>query len=276
MLWDNQYLYIGAELEEPHLWATLKQRDTIIFYDNDFEVFIDPDGDTHQYYEIEINALGTLWDLMLIKPYRDGGPAISAWDVRGIKTGIQLQGTLNDPSDIDQKWTVEMALPMSILRQNIPGKKLPEDGEQWRINFSRVQWDLVVEAGNYHKKINPENGKPFPEHNWVWSPQGAINMHMPEMWGYVQFSQQPVGSADLATVDFIEKPQEKIKWELRKLYYQLRALREEQGIFQRIDVPEAATLELTTPQYLISWPVQDGIWLINHEGKVWRTQMSDH
>ena len=56
MLWDDQYLYIAAELKEPNLWATLTKRESIIFRDNDFEVFIDPDGDTHNYYEIEINA----------------------------------------------------------------------------------------------------------------------------------------------------------------------------------------------------------------------------
>lgn len=31
--------------------------------DNDFEVFLDPDGDNHNYYEIEINAHNTVWDL---------------------------------------------------------------------------------------------------------------------------------------------------------------------------------------------------------------------
>jgi hypothetical protein len=25
------------------------------------------------------------------------------------------------------------------------------------------------------------------EDNWVWSPQGLINMHVPEMWGRVRF-----------------------------------------------------------------------------------------
>jgi len=156
MLWDSEYIYIGAELEEPHLWGTLKQRDTIIFHDNDFEVFIDPDGDTHQYYEIEVNVLGTIWDLMLIKPYRDKGPAMSAWDIQGMQLGIQLDGTLNDPSDTDKKWTIEMALPWSILKQNAPGKKRPSSGDQWRINFSRVQWDAIGKRGTRFQ------ASPFP------------------------------------------------------------------------------------------------------------------
>jgi len=43
---------------------------SIIFHDNDFEVFLDPDGDNWMYYEIEVNAAGQVWDLMLVKPYR--------------------------------------------------------------------------------------------------------------------------------------------------------------------------------------------------------------
>src|SRR5262245_48268932 len=62
MLWDDEYFYFGADLQEPEIWATLTARDSVIFQDNDFEVFIDPDGDTHAYYELEINALATVWD----------------------------------------------------------------------------------------------------------------------------------------------------------------------------------------------------------------------
>lgn len=53
MLWDDEALYVAAELEEPHLWATLKEHDAVIFHDNDFEVFLDPDGDNHLYGELE-------------------------------------------------------------------------------------------------------------------------------------------------------------------------------------------------------------------------------
>ena len=77
MLWDDECFYIGAQLEEPRIWATLTERDSVIFHDNDFEVFIDPDGDNHNYYEVEVNALNTVWDLRLPKPYRDGGEAIN-------------------------------------------------------------------------------------------------------------------------------------------------------------------------------------------------------
>lgn len=193
MLWDDEHLYIGAELEEPHVWATLTQRDAVIYNDNDFEVFIDPDGDTFNYYEVEINALGTVWDLFLSEPYRDGGKAMTEWDIEGLRSAVSVRGTMNDPADQDEGWVVELALPWSALAQHAPENRRPRGGERWRINFSRVQWRLDVREGAYTKTLDTNTGKPLPEQNWVWSPQGAVNMHMPEMWGVVEFSEQPAG-----------------------------------------------------------------------------------
>jgi hypothetical protein len=51
---------------------------SIIFHDNDFEVFIDPDGDNWMYYELEVNARGQVWDLQLIRPYRWDGRITAA------------------------------------------------------------------------------------------------------------------------------------------------------------------------------------------------------
>ena len=217
MLWDDRYFYIGAYLEEPHVWATLKDRDSIIFQDNDFEVFIDPDGDTHNYYELEMNALNTVWDLLLVRPYRDGGPAVHSWDIQGLMTGVHVMGTLNDPSDRDKAWTVEIALPFAVLKECIPGKpERPEDGDQWRVNFSRVEYQLDVVKGAYVKAKNAGTGRPLPEDNWTWTPQGVVNIHYPEMWGHVQFSTKTPGKGK---EKFVRRPEEKVKWALRKVYY---------------------------------------------------------
>jgi hypothetical protein len=229
MLWDDTYLYIGAYLEEPNVWATLTERDSIIFEDNDFELFIDPDGDTHDYYELEINALNTIWDLLLIKPYRDGGPAVHAWDIKGLKTAVYVNGTLNDPSDKDKAWTVEMAIPFDVLKECIPGKpERPRPGDQWRMNFSRVEYALNVENGKYVKAKDPVSGRELPEDNWTWVPQGVVNIHYPEMWGYVQFSDKKAGTGG---DKFSDHPEEKVKWALRKIYYRERAIYDDRGIF---------------------------------------------
>ena len=171
MLWDDQYLYIAAEMEEPNVKATLTQHDSVIFHDNDFEVFIKPLPGSESYYEFEINALNTGWDLFLDKPYLKGGKADNSWDIPNLKTAVSVEGTLNNPNDHDQGWTVEIAYPWRAFQLRQPEVHQPTPATTWRINFSRVEWMA---------------GHPR-EDNWVWSPQGVINMHIPEHWGYLHF-----------------------------------------------------------------------------------------
>lgn len=185
--WDSTALYIGAELEDPDLWGTLTTRDAVIYHDNDFEWFIDPDGDTERYFELEVNALGTIWDLFLTRPYRKGGRAVNAWDIAGLRSAVALDGTLNDPRDRDHGWSVEMAIPWEAFADSGRTRVPPVPGSEWRINFSRVQWHLDVVDGMYRTRRG-QDGKPLPEQNWVWSPQGEVNMHIPEHWGIVTFT----------------------------------------------------------------------------------------
>jgi len=187
MLWDDQFLYIAAELEEPHVWATLTNHDSVIFHDPDFEVFIDPTGRTQPYYEFEMNALNTTWDLRLDKPYMYNGKANDAWEIVGARSAVHIRGTLNQPSDIDKGWTIEIAFPWAAFTEPARSVNSPREGDQWRISFSRVEWQTVVINGAYQKI--PKT----PENNWVWSPQGVVDMHRPEMWGIVQFTGRPPG-----------------------------------------------------------------------------------
>ena len=281
MLWDDEYLYFAAELEEPHIWATYTERESVIFHENDFEVFIDPDGDSHHYYEYEINALGTDWDLMLVKPYRDGAPAMNSWNINGLKKAVHLYGTINQPDDKDQKWTVELAFPWSTLKEAAPHGQKPKDQDQWRVNFSRVQWQLEVKDGEYVKKINPETNKPYPEFNWVWSPQGVIAMHQPETWGYVQFTDQQVGKEK---VEFTVHQDEEIKWLLRQLYFEQRTYKEQHKRYTRHirRLKSSAFLEpyglrakvhKTYHGYEITLMKPDSpqVWQVRADGKIWKS-----
>jgi hypothetical protein len=179
--WDETAVYFSAELEEPHLWSTLIQRDSIIYHDNDWEIFIDPDGDSLEYGEFEINTLGTEMDLLMSHPYRDGGTYDLTWDMEGIRSAVSCDGTINDPCDTDMQWTIEVAIPWSVFESLTDRSCPPEPGETWFINFSRVQWQLDIIDGAYSKR--PDT----PENNWTWSAQHAIDMHIPSRWGLVTF-----------------------------------------------------------------------------------------
>lgn len=234
MMWDDEALYIAAQLDEPNVWATLKEHDAVIFYDPDFEVFIDPDGDNHMYAELELNALNTTWDLLLNMPYKDGGKPINAWEILGLKTAVAVDGTLNDPTDVDKGWTVEIAWPWKGLQELSTAKFPPVDGDRLRIDFSRVEWDVVVKDGKTQKV--PKR----PEHNWVWSPQGVINMHRPETWGEALFSTQPIGS-----VTYKQDPARTYKTLLHSVYYAQKAYHDKNGTF----ATELAQLDLAGEGY---------------------------
>ncbi len=246
MAWDNTALYVCANLVEPHVWATLTERDAVIYHDDDFEIFLDPDGDNHLYYELEVNALNTVWDLLLIKPYRDGAPAVNAWDIAGLETAVQVNGTLNDPSDKDQGWTVEIAIPWTSLRECAGRAAVPPlPGDRWRVNFSRVDWDLEVVDGQYVKLEHPE-------HNWVWSPQGLIAMHYPERWGIVEFYETAAAarSAQVTAGDA-----EHAAAALMQVYYEQRDFEEREHHYA--DNPDV--LDLDAPGVdtsLFDWPPQ--------------------
>lgn len=276
MLWDDNYLYIAAELKDEHVWAYLTERDQIVFFDNDFEVFIDPENTTHRYFEIEINSRNTIFDLFLPKPYRAGSGALFAWGGTGLKHAVHIYGSLNNPNDKDEGWTVEMAIPFRDLTiGNTPN--VPKNGDVWRLNFSRVQWETEIDGNKYVKKKDA-TGKGLPENNWVWSPQGIIDMHAPERWGYIEFSKDEAPKLPKFKMPYSEL-QRQYLW---LVFYKQQQYRSKNGVFAKtlkdlgisnsptVDgVKNKLSMESTSSQY--SAVISDGQSVsirINDEGYI--------
>lgn len=196
MLHDDDYLYVHAQLEEPHVWGSIHTRNAVIFNDPDFEIFIDPDGDNHDYYEFEVNALGTTWQLSLPSPYRTGAQPRDPDELDGLRVAVAVDGPINDPTTENDGWSVEVALPLAALQRFAPSIHFPpREGDVWRVNLSRVQWPYVVEGGRYRKADGAR------ENNWVWSPQGVVDMHRPSTWGCVRFARVAGGVPGPAAPD---------------------------------------------------------------------------
>ncbi len=272
-LWDEEALYIGAELEDDTIFATVKERDEIIFVDNDFEIFLSPKHTSHRYYEIEFNAANVVWDLLMEKPQRDCVHRIISWDVRGLESAVYVDGVLNGPPEGNRSWSLEVKIPWFSLRECgtdecLPSHIVPDLGEVWRMNFSRVEWDTDYRDGKYVKHTDA-SGKPLPEHNWLWSPTGVIDAHMPEMWGYLVFTEKgepyPLPEEDAA------------RWVLRKLYYREHAYCCREGRFTE-DVAllmggEGADMRLSayvTPSMFEGIATYRGrTWHIRQDGYIW-------
>ncbi len=274
MLWDDEALYVAAELTDDTIWANVTERDALIFVDNDFEVFLAPQDSSHRYYEIELNAANAVWDLLMDKPQRDDVRRIIAWDVQGLESAVKIDGALNDPSADNRGWSFEMKLPWFSLRECgsnecYPTHFAPDIGEIWRLNFSRVEWDVDVVGGKYVKRTD-SHGEPLPEHNWVWAPTGVIDIHMPEMWGYLLFTRDGE--------DYPLPREDAAKLYLRKLYYREHAFCLREGRFSAElsdllgdEEPEFETRLAVTPSMFEALArFEEQIWHIRADGYVWR------
>lgn len=279
MAHDEQGMYFAAWMEEPHVWGTMTGHDDVIFRDNDFEIFLNPGNDTHNYLEYEVNALGAAWDLFLSKPYRDNPVALSNWEFAGIKSAIHVEGSLNDPEDTDRYWSLEVFIPWSSVYQVMGKEDKPEEGQQMRVNFLRVQWPIEVKDGNYVKIPKPGEDK-IHEHNWAWAPTGSINIHLPEYWGYVQFTNRIAGAGETG---FQKNPEEDIKWKLRQLYYRQREYRQAYDEYSSSPANLKAeeifpagqlrklTIQTTPSLYEIIYTIDDSFsWHIRQDGLVWK------
>lgn len=278
MTYDNNGMYFAVLMEEPHVWGTIKEHDAVIYDDNDFEIFLNPSNDTHNYLEYEINALGTDWDLFLNKPYRDAGNIVlNNWEFAGMKKAVYVDGTLNNPKDTDKSWSVEFFIPWKSIYQVMRGKEKPQEGDQLRINFSRVEWPVKVENGKYVKIPKPGQNK-ITEYNWVWAPTGIINIHLPEYWGYVQLSGKVAGQGDDT---FISHPDEEYKWILRQLYYRQQEFKKINGEYasktsllkpeEICSVEQVKRIKLysTSSMYEITLSTPNKCWRIRQDGLVW-------
>lgn len=239
MLWDDHYLYIHADVPSEHLWATQREHDSIIFHDPDFEVFIDPLCEDNHYIELEINQLNTVWELFIARTYRHANPVIlHDWDMPGLKHAVHLRGTLNNAGDIDKGWSVELAIPWRSITSHgaLPrADEPPQPGTAMRFNFSCVGWAVQEDASSPtgYAKHKGADGKPLPESNSVWAPTGVVNIHMPEHWGRVVFSDKPAGTWESVQPD----PEDDARLALYAYAERQENYRKEHGVYDTALIP---------------------------------------
>ena len=213
LLWDDSKLYVGYWVEEPNVAATLTERDSPIYKNNDVELFV---AGKDSYYEFEINAFNTIYEVFFIweQAYDKGGfasvPEFSrsnskvrpfngvgfkthprgrrvgswAWDFPGLQTAVHVDGTLNQTGDRDKGWTVELALPWVGMEwlAKADGRSLPpKNGDVWRMDFSRF---------NQYKAPAPAKDSG----GWAWSRHGIWDSHVPDCFTYIHFSTQDVST----------------------------------------------------------------------------------
>lgn len=163
LLWDETNLYLGFEVtdtnvvggfdkkeKDPHLWT----KDTV-------EIMVDPDGDgdNKDYYEIQVNPQGLVFDSQFDdynspKKDPDGPFGHQDWEAK-LKPGVVVDGTLDKTDDTDKGYVVELAMPWKSFSK--AKQTPPKIGDVWRMNFYAMQdnggvsWSSIRNQGNFHK-----------------------------------------------------------------------------------------------------------------------------
>ena len=214
VLWDDDYLYVAYWVEEPLVRAKFTNHNDFIYQDNDVECFIaGPDA----YYEFEINAFNTCYEVFFVWEDRFEASGLSRLPefarsnlvpfngvgftnhVRGgrlgnfnhsfpgMRTAVQVDGTINQHSDRDRGWTVELAFPWKNMRWlATDGRALPpQEGDVWRMDFSRF---------NTYKEAPPARDSG----GWFWSRHGVWDSHIPECFPFIRFTTNQVSQTKVA------------------------------------------------------------------------------
>jgi hypothetical protein len=142
LLWDNNYLYFLADMEDTDLYADVKEHNGITWENDVFELFFKPSEEKPAYYEFQVNAANTRLELFLPSRGAGGYRRFAPLTKLGMESAVRLRGTLNDWEDTDKGWTVEGRIPWSAFKAT--GGK-PKPGDKWRFALCRYDYSKDLE-----------------------------------------------------------------------------------------------------------------------------------
>ena len=169
--WDEANLYLGFICVDTDIWGGMRNRDDPIYEEEVVEAFICSGDDVTRYYEFEFSPHNVVFDAAIECPESGDRRLMKAdvgWDCEGLRSAVHVVGTLDDHSDVDERWTAEVALPFSQIGRN---GRPPSDGERWRVNLYRIDRAGAGELS-------------------CWSPtlSDPPNFHVPARFGHFVFS----------------------------------------------------------------------------------------
>jgi hypothetical protein len=142
LLWDDDYLYYSADMEDADLYATVTERNGMTWNDDVFELFFKPAADKLGYYEFQVNAAGTELEMFLPSRGAGGYPRFAPLSNLGMESAVRLDGTLNKWEDKDTGWTVEGRIPWTAFK-GTGGK--PKAGDKWHFALCRYDYSVTLD-----------------------------------------------------------------------------------------------------------------------------------
>lgn len=182
LLWDHEYLYFSAEMEDTDVFANVTEHDGPIWNCDVFELFFKPAADKPGYFEFQVNAANGQLDMFLPSRGAGGYNRHKSERLFHLESAVQVRGTLNNWADTDEGWSVEGRIPW---RDFLPTGGRPVPGEVWMHALCRYDYSAGFEApalsttanltvASFHRHeeyvplrfIGPDGGRPPARVSW--------------------------------------------------------------------------------------------------------------
>lgn len=135
LLWDDEHLYVAYDVVDADITAVYTERDDPTYRDDAVEIFLNPlPEQIDAYYGLEMNARAVLYDYLMY----DSRYALKRFDMEDVRVAATLRGTLNERDDVDEGWSLEVAIPWVNFEEM---SEPPTVGAIWMANLNR--WDGV-------------------------------------------------------------------------------------------------------------------------------------
>lgn len=265
MLWDDEFLYVAYQCDDAHVSAEQTEHDSRVYLDDCVELFTAPNPQRpSDYFNIEMNVNAAILDRH--HPNGPGTPETPNWNSQGVQIATTVNGTLNDDSDTDQGWILEVAIPFTNF-EHVTGRAHPQDGDVWHLNLNRL------------------GGRTNPQHS-QWSPGRTEKpaFHRPEFFGRVTFSARSsaqhathslAAAGYRSTLDFLQIPADVTLGPCSAV-----DVDQDGNIYLCHRGPQPVLCFTSSGKFLRSWG--DGVigkphgLRVDPEGNVWVTDLAHH
>jgi len=143
MAWDEKNLYLAASIRDKDIWVTETERDAVLCRADVVELFVKPpvrDRYEYELYEFEFNVWNAIWDIHYVGFGGGGDVRFSKGYEPDIVCRATARGTVNDWTDVDEGYTVEVSIPLDAFSRTVP--EGPKAGDTWRYNVSGYDFSV--------------------------------------------------------------------------------------------------------------------------------------
>ncbi|HOK56445.1 MAG TPA: carbohydrate-binding family 9-like protein [bacterium] len=170
LAWDEEYLYVGIKFYDSDIVQESNKNQTHHYLTGDLvEIFLKPEKNTWYW---EIYGTPNCKKTVFFFPGRGRAGLQGCFkpniDLDRILIGTQIKGTLNNWHDIDEYWTLEMA---------IPSEELKSFGDNFGYGS---EWRILIARYNYSRYLHWKELSSFPK-------LSVPNFHLIEEYGKLVF-----------------------------------------------------------------------------------------